>query len=98
MIEFGGVNLCTCECVDGLLVMKRHLLFQVVVCCRDLQNQAVPRYRGLIHGITTVVKEEGISGVYRGLLPTIAKQMGNQSIRFTVYTQIQAVCSSLLPW
>jgi len=55
------------------------------------QNRATQKYRGLIHGITVVVKEEGIAGVYRGLLPTIAKQMGNQSIRFSVYSQLKAL-------
>ena len=61
------------------------------VCGRRHQNRPEPRYRGLIHGITVVVKEEGIMGVYRGLVPTIAKQMGNQSIRFSVYSQIKSV-------
>ncbi len=56
-----------------------------------LQNSASPRFRGLVHGITVVVKEEGIGGVYRGLVPTIAKQMGNQSIRFSVYTKLKEV-------
>lgn len=55
------------------------------------QNSASPRFRGLVHGITVVVKEEGIGGVYRGLVPTIAKQMGNQSIRFSVYTKLKEV-------
>ena len=52
------------------------------------------KYRGLIHGITVVVKEEGFAGVYRGLVPTIAKQMGNQSIRFSVYTHLKNVRGS----
>ncbi len=38
-----------------------------------------------------IVKEEGIGGIYRGLGPTVAKQMGNQSIRFSVYNQLKAV-------
>jgi len=48
-------------------------------------NSAKPRFNGLAHGISTIVKEEGIAGIYKGVMPTIAKQMGNQSIRFTTY-------------
>lgn len=31
-----------------------------------------PRYRGLIHGSAQIVKEEGIGGIYRGLLPVVS--------------------------
>jgi hypothetical protein len=68
-----------------------HHLLSISLILRAEQNRATQKYRGLIHGITVVVKEEGIAGVYRGLLPTIAKQMGNQSIRFSVYSQLKAV-------
>jgi len=32
-----------------------------------------PKYRGLLHGISTIVKEQGLSGCYKGLMPTILK-------------------------
>ncbi len=50
-----------------------------------------------MHGIGVVVKEEGLIGIYRGLAPTIAKQMGNQSIRFSVYSELKKVGGHLLP-
>ena len=31
-----------------------------------------PRFRGLIHGTATIVKEEGIRGIYRGLFPVVS--------------------------
>lgn len=34
-----------------------------------------PRYRGLIHGTTIIVKEEGLSGVYRGLFPVVRSSL-----------------------
>ena len=30
-----------------------------------------PQYRGLIHGTTMIVRQEGISGIYRGLFPVV---------------------------
>lgn len=30
-----------------------------------------PKYRGLIHGTVTIVREEGLRGVYRGLFPVV---------------------------
>lgn len=59
------------------------------------QNSDNPRFRGLFHGIKEVFKEEGISGVYRGVAPTIGKQMGNQGIRFMVFEQIKIVSTQV---
>ena len=55
------------------------------------QNSDNPRFRGLFHGIKEVFKEEGITGVYRGVAPTLGKQMGNQGIRFMVFEEIKKV-------
>jgi solute carrier family 25 (mitochondrial citrate transporter), member 1 len=30
-----------------------------------------PRFKGLIHGTRTIIAEEGIFGIYRGLLPVV---------------------------
>lgn len=32
---------------------------------------AQPRYQGLIHGVQTIIKEEGYRGVYRGVGPVV---------------------------
>jgi len=45
------------------------------------------RYRGLAHGIRTIVQEEGLGGVYRGLVATIIKQSSNQAVRWLVYVR-----------
>ncbi|CAD8159214.1 unnamed protein product [Paramecium octaurelia] len=44
-----------------------------------------PKYRGMIHGIGSIVNEMGLSGIYKGLVPTILKQGSNQGIRFVVF-------------
>lgn len=46
---------------------------------------ANPRFRNTFHGVSTIIKEQGIGGVYKGLGPTILKQGSNQMIRFPVY-------------
>lgn len=43
------------------------------------------KYKGLIHGFRLIVQEEGVMGLYRGVLPTIMKQASNQATRFTVF-------------
>ncbi|KAI5454934.1 hypothetical protein NCC49_002210 [Naganishia albida] len=57
-----------------------------------------PRYRGLIHGAGQIVKEEGIGGIYRGLLPVMMRQGANSAVRFTAYSALkQAVQGSAGP-
>lgn len=38
----------------------------------DDQKRAQPRYKGLVHGTVSIVKEEGIGGIYRGLFPVVS--------------------------
>ena len=47
--------------------------------------QAEPKYKGLFHGISTIIKQSGFGGIYKGLVPTILKQGSNQGVRFLVY-------------
>lgn len=57
-----------------------------------------PRFRGLIHGTATIVREEGLRGVYRGLFPVMMRQGANSAVRFTTYTTIkQFVLSNARP-
>ncbi|RZF44211.1 hypothetical protein LSTR_LSTR003851 [Laodelphax striatellus] len=42
------------------------------------------KFKGLIHGIRTIFKEEGLAGFYQGLIATMLKQGISQSIRFSV--------------
>lgn len=48
------------------------------------QRSAKPQFRGFVHGVTTIVRAEGFSGVYKGVSATIIKQGSNQAIRFYV--------------
>ncbi|GAA5875783.1 hypothetical protein JCM3774_006456 [Rhodotorula dairenensis] len=59
----------------------------------DDQKREVPRYRGLIHGTMQIVKEEGLSGIYRGLGPVAARQGANSAVRFTTYGTLKSFVS-----
>merc|ERR1740139_273388 len=49
-----------------------------------------PRFKGFFHGVRTIVSEEGFSGIYHGLSPTILKVATAQATRFGVYMYIPA--------
>ena len=48
--------------------------------------QETPKYRNLFHGISEIVKEAGVGGLYKGYAATLLKQSSNQGVRFVVYT------------
>ena len=45
------------------------------------------KYKGFAHGVSTIVKEQGLGGVYKGLTATIMRQGTNQAIRWLVFTR-----------
>ncbi|KAM5537326.1 hypothetical protein V8D89_009056 [Ganoderma adspersum] len=48
-----------------------------------------PRFRGLVHGTSVIVREEGLRGIYRGLFPVMMRQGANSAVRFTTYTTLK---------
>ncbi|KAJ7494645.1 mitochondrial tricarboxylate transporter, partial [Mycena galericulata] len=48
-----------------------------------------PQYRGLIHGTASIVRQEGIQGIYRGLFPVMMRQGANSAVRFTTYSTLK---------
>jgi len=55
---------------------------------------AARKYKGLVQGVGVILKEEGLRGVYQGLVPTMLKQGGNQACRFFVFNQLKAVTNA----
>uniref|UniRef100_A0A6V3A8C4 Uncharacterized protein n=1 Tax=Heterosigma akashiwo TaxID=2829 RepID=A0A6V3A8C4_HETAK len=47
-----------------------------------------PRFNGFFHGVRTIVAENGLSGCYRGLAPTIFKVATAQATRFGLFNLI----------
>lgn len=52
-------------------------------------GMAKPRYKNSLHGIRTMIMEDGIMGIYKGLAPTTTKQGANQMVRFTLMDTIK---------
>lgn len=44
-----------------------------------------PKYRNVFHGIKTIVQQQGLGGMYKGVVPTLLKQSTNQGVRFVVF-------------
>lgn len=55
------------------------------------QRSANPKFKGFFHGVGCIVKQEGLSGVYKGVTATILKQGSNQAMRFYVMESLKEV-------
>jgi solute carrier family 25 citrate transporter 1 len=49
----------------------------------------IPKYRNAAHACFTVIKEEGVSALYRGVSLTALRQGTNQAANFTAYTELK---------
>lgn len=49
----------------------------------------VPKYRNAAQCLYSVVKEEGIGAIYRGVALTALRQGTNQAVNFTAYTELK---------
>ncbi|CCK69890.1 Sfc1p KNAG_0D01380 [Huiozyma naganishii CBS 8797] len=52
-------------------------------------KDVAPKYKNAIHAAYTIVKEEGIGAMYRGVSLTAARQASNQGANFTVYSKLK---------
>ncbi|KAK3815554.1 MAG: citrate transporter [Linnemannia elongata] len=59
-------------------------------------NSAKPQYKGLVHGVQSIVKAEGLGGIYRGVVPVMARQGANSAVRFGVYSTLNDFVKSRL--
>ena len=46
----------------------------------------IPKYRNAAHALYTLVREEGVGALYRGVSLTALRQGTNQAVNFTAYT------------
>ena len=51
----------------------------------------------MTHAATLIFREEGIRGIFRGLVPTTAKQAANSAVRFTSYSTLKDLWQKRLP-
>ncbi|KAI9835874.1 MAG: Mitochondrial succinate-fumarate transporter [Sarea resinae] len=57
----------------------------------------VPKYRNAAHALYTVVKEEGVGALYRGVSLTALRQGSNQAVNFTAYTEFKQFLQNAQP-
>jgi solute carrier family 25 citrate transporter 1 len=57
----------------------------VVTPQETLKTKLIEMNNGFYNGIKRIVKNEGVLGIYNGLIPTILKQSTNQGLRFMSY-------------
>ncbi|KAI3776744.1 hypothetical protein L1987_46533 [Smallanthus sonchifolius] len=44
----------------------------ISICCSKLKTDKSPsQYRGIAHALTTVLREEGMRALYKGLIPSV---------------------------
>ncbi|XP_053209740.1 putative tricarboxylate transport protein, mitochondrial [Panonychus citri] len=74
-----GLGAGVCEAIFAVTPMET-----VKVKFINDQQSAKPKFKGFVHGVGSIIKEEGLRGTYQGLSATIMKQGSNQAIRFFV--------------
>lgn len=57
----------------------------------------IPKYRNAAHATFTVVKEEGIGALYRGVSLTALRQGTNQAVNFSAYTEFKSLLQKWQP-
>ncbi|KAG5363242.1 Tricarboxylate transport protein [Yarrowia sp. B02] len=60
----------------------------------DDRQSKNPRYQGLFKGTAQLIKDKGISGIYRGLVPVTMRQAANQAVRLGSYNWMKVFIQS----
>ncbi|WFC97930.1 hypothetical protein MYAM1_000650 [Malassezia yamatoensis] len=56
----------------------------------DDAKRVAPKYpRGLVSGSMAIIRDEGLHGVYRGLVPVMLRQGANSAVRFGTYSTLR---------
>lgn len=57
----------------------------------------MPRYRNAAHAVYTIVREEGVTTLYRGVGLTALRQATNQGANFTTYQELKRLAHKYQP-
>lgn len=60
----------------------------------DDAKSGQPRFRGVVHGVSLLLKEQGIGTFYRGLVSTTLKQASTSAVRMGSYNALRETCKS----
>ena len=87
---FGGVS-CMCAALGTLLNTKiqvTHPIDTIKVRLQlqgELRAQSQVKYQGLMRGITTIVSEEGVMGLYKGITASLLREGSYSTLRMGLY-------------
>ncbi|CAE7823461.1 SLC25A1, partial [Symbiodinium microadriaticum] len=96
-IRFGGNAWCkkALADVDGKLTVGRQFLagfgagvieaVAAVTPMESIKTFAIEKNAGLVSAVKGIVQTSGLKGLYKGVVPTVAKQASNQGLRFMFY-------------
>ncbi|CCG80892.1 putative Mitochondrial tricarboxylate transporter [Taphrina deformans PYCC 5710] len=62
----------------------------------DDKKRAQPRLNGLFHGTQVILREQGFTALYKGLLPTMMRQSANSATRFASYNFLKSAAQGSL--
>jgi len=57
----------------------------------------IPKYRSAPHALLTILREEGIGAIYRGVSLTALRQGTNQAVNFSAYTEFKQILQNYQP-
>ncbi|TKA24209.1 hypothetical protein B0A50_05973 [Salinomyces thailandicus] len=60
----------------------------------DDRKRPQPRMRGFLHGSGVIAREQGMRGLFKGFVPTTARQAANSAVRFSSYTSLKQMAQS----
>mmetsp|Transcript_26825 Transcript_26825/g.58934 ORF Transcript_26825/g.58934 Transcript_26825/m.58934 type:complete len:374 (-) Transcript_26825:254-1375(-) len=69
----------------------------VVTPIETIKTRLVDANKGLLRGTVDFVVKEGLSGIYRGLVPTVFKSASNQALRFVIFGEYKRRLSAGTP-
>jgi solute carrier family 25 (mitochondrial citrate transporter), member 1 len=71
--------------MEAIFVTTPQETIKVQLVNDAFRTDGPPQYRSFFHGVKSIVAEHGLSGVYRGVVPTIIKVSTAQATRFGVF-------------
>ena len=102
-ISFGANDFCKKQLADekGKLTMLKQFLAGVgagtveaiiaVTPMETIKTKLIQTNSGFVAGVSLILKEQGIRGLYQGLFATILKQSSNQGLRFMFFNKYKDI-------
>lgn len=76
--------------MTSTLVLHPLDLLKIRFAVNDGRNQACPKYKGIWNALTTIGREEGVRGLYRGVTPNLCGAGSAWGLYFLFYNTIKS--------